>query len=198
VFCARITVKLFRDLILFVLVWIIAHNWRWKLCVFKWQSNRVLRICDENLSRVNRPVTEHLGAQGRPDPRGGLCCFLVSKQNLNTSYWCIWRTIVFGVQTKLEYLLLVHVTHYCFWCPNKTWIPPIGACDALLFLVSKQNLNTSYWCIWRTKNHQKQNRIEKVRRGQNEKRCILQFEKMCFLYSSFFSGPLALHVKDEL
>jgi hypothetical protein len=25
--------------------------------------------------RVDRPVTEHLSAQGRPDPRGGLLCF---------------------------------------------------------------------------------------------------------------------------
>jgi len=25
--------------------------------------------------RVDRPVTEHLSAQGRPDPRGGLVCF---------------------------------------------------------------------------------------------------------------------------
>jgi hypothetical protein len=25
---------------------------------------------------------------------------------------------------------------------------------APLFLVSKQDLNTSYWCVWRTKNHQ--------------------------------------------
>jgi hypothetical protein len=31
----------------------------------------------------------------------------------------------------------------------------------LIFLVSKQNLN-SYWCIWQTKNCQKQIRIEKV------------------------------------
>jgi hypothetical protein len=28
--------------------------------------------------------------------------------------------------------------------------------------VSKQNLNPSYWHICRTKNHQKQNKIEKV------------------------------------
>jgi len=31
-----------------------------------------------------------------------------------------------------------------------------------LFLVSKQNLNLSYWHIWRTKNCQKWNKIEKV------------------------------------
>jgi len=32
----------------------------------------------------------------------------------------------------------------------------------LLFLVSKQNLNPSYRCIWHAKNHQKQNKIEKL------------------------------------
>ncbi len=37
-------------------------------------------------------MTKHLSAQGRPDPRGGLCCF---------------------------------------WCPNKTWTPPLGASDTL-------------------------------------------------------------------
>jgi hypothetical protein len=33
---------------------------------------------------------------------------------------------------------------------------------ALLLVMSKQNLNPSYWCIWCTKNCQKRNKIEKV------------------------------------
>jgi len=41
--------------------------------------------------RVNSPVTEHLNAQGRLDPTGGLCCS--------------------SVQTKLEPLLLTHLVH---------------------------------------------------------------------------------------
>jgi hypothetical protein len=36
------------------------------------------------------------------------------------------------------------------------------------------------------------------RRGQNEKKHILQFEKMYYLYSSFLAGPLILHFKDDL
>jgi hypothetical protein len=42
------------------------------------------------VGRVDWLVTEHLSTQGRPDPRGRLCCF---------------------------------------WCPNKTWTPPLGASD---------------------------------------------------------------------
>jgi hypothetical protein len=41
--------------------------------------------------RVEQPMSDLLNAQGRPDSRGGLL-FLVSHQNLNPSYWCIWRT----------------------------------------------------------------------------------------------------------
>jgi hypothetical protein len=41
------------------------------------------------VTRVELPMSNHLSAQGRPDPRGGLLCF--------------------GVQTKLEPLLLVHL-----------------------------------------------------------------------------------------
>jgi hypothetical protein len=33
---------------------------------------------------------------------------------------------------------------------------------ALLFLMSKQNFNPFYWCVWRIKNYQKWNKIEKV------------------------------------
>jgi hypothetical protein len=44
------------------------------------------------VSRVDWSVTKHLSAQGRPNPKGGLCCF---------------------------------------WCPNKTWTPPLDACDTL-------------------------------------------------------------------
>jgi hypothetical protein len=38
----------------------------------------------------------------------------------------------------------------------------------LLFLVSHQNLNPSYWCIWRTQNPQKRIRIKKVRGPQSK------------------------------
>jgi hypothetical protein len=41
--------------------------------------------------RVNSPVTEHLNAQGRLDPMGGLRCSIV--------------------QTKLEPHLLAHLVH---------------------------------------------------------------------------------------
>jgi hypothetical protein len=37
------------------------------------------------LYRVDQLVTEHLSSQGKLDPRGGLCCFFVYKQNLNPS-----------------------------------------------------------------------------------------------------------------
>jgi hypothetical protein len=33
---------------------------------------------------------------------------------------------------------------------------------------------------------------------KNEKKHILQFEKMYFLYCSFLAAPLALHFKDDL
>jgi hypothetical protein len=42
---------------------------------------------------VDQLVTKHLSAQGRPDPRGGE------------------GSVVFGVQTKLEPLLSMHLTH---------------------------------------------------------------------------------------
>jgi hypothetical protein len=38
-----------------------------------------------------------------------------------------------------------------------------------MFLMSKQNLNPFYWRIWRTKNYQKNNRIEKVMVPQSRK-----------------------------
>jgi hypothetical protein len=40
--------------------------------------------------------------------------------------------------------------------------------SALLFLVSKQNLNPSRWHIWCIKNRQKQIRIEKVTAPQSK------------------------------
>jgi hypothetical protein len=36
------------------------------------------------------------------------------------------------------------------------------------FLVSKKNLNPSYWCLWGTKNYQKRNKIEKIRAPQSK------------------------------
>jgi hypothetical protein len=35
-----------------------------------------------------------------------------------------------------------------------------------LFLVFKQNLNLSYWCIWLTKNHKERIKIEKFMASQ--------------------------------
>jgi len=34
-----------------------------------------------SIGRVNRLVTEYLSTQGKPDPRGGLCCFWRSNKN---------------------------------------------------------------------------------------------------------------------
>jgi hypothetical protein len=50
-------------------------------CIFSWKPKGV----------IEQPMSDLLNAQGRPDSRGGLL-FLVSHQNLNPSYWCIWRT----------------------------------------------------------------------------------------------------------
>jgi len=36
------------------------------------------------------------------------------------------------------------------------------------------------------------------RRGQNEKKHILQFEKMYYLCSFFLAGPMTLRLKDDL
>jgi hypothetical protein len=38
------------------------------------------------------PVTEHLRTQGRPDPRGGLCCVSGVQTKLERSSWCMWLT----------------------------------------------------------------------------------------------------------
>jgi len=46
-------------------------------------------------SKVDLSMTKHLSVQGKLDPRGGLGraqLFLVFKQNLNPSYWCIYDT----------------------------------------------------------------------------------------------------------
>ncbi len=53
------------------------------------QNQEIFETLDFN-SRVDQPVTEHLSTQDRPDPRGGLLCY--------------------GAQTKLEPLLLAHLT----------------------------------------------------------------------------------------
>jgi len=44
-----------------------------------------------HFTRVERSVSEHLSVQGKPDLREGF--------------------VVFGVQTKLEHFLLMHLTH---------------------------------------------------------------------------------------
>jgi len=36
------------------------------------------------------------------------------------------------------------------------------------------------------------------KRGQNEKKHSLQFEKMFFFYCYFLAGPLTLHFQDDL
>jgi hypothetical protein len=40
-------------------------------------------------TRVDQPVTKHLNIQDRPNPRGRALLFLMSKQNLKPSSWCI-------------------------------------------------------------------------------------------------------------
>jgi hypothetical protein len=44
------------------------------------------------LGKVDRLVTEHLSAQARPDPRGGLCFFWCPNKTCNSFSWCIWYT----------------------------------------------------------------------------------------------------------
>ncbi len=61
------------------------------MLVSRTQQNQEIFETLDFKSRVDQPVTEHLSTQGRPDPRGGLLCY--------------------GVQTKLEPLLLAHLTH---------------------------------------------------------------------------------------
>jgi hypothetical protein len=51
-----------------------------------------------------------------------------------------------------------------------------------MFLVSKQNLNSSYWCLWGIKNCQKWDRMENVMapqsiRGQNLKKKTIECYK---------------------
>jgi hypothetical protein len=60
-----------------------------------------------SLGRVEQSMGDHLSIQGRP---GGFhCFFLMSKQNLNPSYyWCRPGGL------------------HCFWCRNKTGTPRIG------------------------------------------------------------------------
>jgi hypothetical protein len=47
-----------------------------------WEGSTILGAGSSNFfcisftwGRVDWPVTEHLSAEGRSDPRGGLCCF---------------------------------------------------------------------------------------------------------------------------
>jgi hypothetical protein len=46
--------------------------------------------------------------------------------------------------------------------------------------------------------YKKQESYDESKRGQNENKHILQFQKMFFFYYSFFTGPLTLHLKDDL
>ncbi len=49
---------------------------------------------------------------------------------------------------------------------NRSWQAKSKGRD-ILFLVSQQNLKSSYWHTWHIKNHQKWNRIEKVMAFEN-------------------------------
>jgi hypothetical protein len=74
---------------------------------------------------------------------------------------------------------------------------------APLILMPQQNLNPSYWCIWCTKNHLKETRIEKVmdpqsREGQELKKQTTEWYKACSQTPKKIPSMLLLEFKDDL
>jgi hypothetical protein len=82
------------------------------------------------------------------------------------------------------------------WQAGSKWRAP-------LFLVSKQNLNLSYWCIWHIKNCQKHIRIEKVTAPQvegvkNSEKTNHQMLQSQFPNTQKIHYMLLLKFKDDL
>ncbi len=74
-----------------------------------------------------------------------------------------------------------------------------------MFLVSKQNLNPSYLCIWHIKDHKKHIRIEKViaskvEEVKNSKKQTHEHYKVGFDHqkNSLYMALLLLKFKDDL
>jgi hypothetical protein len=47
-------------------------------------------------------MKDHLSVQGRPNPRGGVSLFLVSKQNLKPFYWHNWHIKNYQKRIRIE------------------------------------------------------------------------------------------------
>jgi hypothetical protein len=82
----------------------------------------------------------------------------------------------------LKALGLVVIWFWLFFSKNQNWwgrmvseqtLKCLGQAgsngSAPLILMPEQKLNPSYWCIWCTKNHLKETRIEKVRTPKVER-----------------------------
>jgi hypothetical protein len=98
--------------------------------------------------KVNRPVTEHFSAQGRPDSR---------------------------------------VRLHCFWCPNQTWTPPLGASHTLIIVengLEMKKLQPPK--VWRS-------RTQKQTNHWTLQRPIFEHPK-----NSWYVALLLLKLKDDL
>ncbi len=131
-------------------------------------------------SRVNRPVTEHLSAQGRLDRRGGLCCF-----------WCPNQTWAPPIKASGALIIVKNeIELRKIWSPkvegsktqkNNGWTlqrsiikhPKNSLYVVLLLLEFQDELWKSRWCANNTWNHLKWTKNKKFmrfesKRGQNE------------------------------